>query len=116
MSWTNRILLAVFIVVAVALLPRYDGVGSEDLSRVQQERIQLVDENAGLRDDIQRLEAEVTSLKRDGRDPRSMAMSDRETARIAREDLNLVKAGEFVFELERPQPSRSHAAGKGSTR
>lgn len=112
MSWINRILLALFVVAAVAFLPRYEGVlRADDLARVQAEREQLADENSGLRADIGRLQAEVSALKRDPEDPASSSRADRETARIAREDLNLVKAGEFVFELERPAPA---AKPKGS--
>ncbi len=107
MSWLNRILLALFIVGAVALLPRYEGVGSEDLARVQKERTLLRDENEALRQEIANIEAEVSGLRRGPRELQDIAAVDREVARIAREDLNLVRAGEFVFEIERPVAAKN---------
>ncbi len=101
MSWTNRILFAVLIAAAVALLPRYEGVESDDLERVAGERQSLLEENAQLQRQILRIEAEVRSLKRTGDKMGRSTQVDRELARIAREDLNLVKSGEFVFELDR---------------
>lgn len=94
MHWLNRILLAVLLACAVAYLPRhiYEGAAADDLARVQGERDGLVDANTELRGEIDLLRAEVEALKRD----------PREVERIAREDLNLVRPGEAVFEVVRP--------------
>ncbi|HLT37764.1 MAG TPA: septum formation initiator family protein [Enhygromyxa sp.] len=105
MTWLNRILLALFITAALALLPSYEHLGAEDLSRVRAERDALTDGNAALREQIELLQAEVDALHRDPEDPRSHERVDRELARIAREDLNMIKPGELVFELRRPPAS-----------
>lgn len=102
MTWLNRILLAAFITAALAFLPSYEQLGTEDLARVRAERDALVQGNAALREDIRLLEAEVDALRRDDTDPASHERVDRELARIAREDLNMIKPGELVFELHRP--------------
>src|SRR5688572_27319135 len=102
MTWINRILLALFITAALAFLPSYEHLGTEDLARVRAERDSLVEGNAELREEIRLLEAEVDALRRDPDDPGSLERVDRELARIAREDLNMIKPGEVVFELRRP--------------
>jgi cell division protein FtsB len=102
MTWLNRILLALFITAALAFLPSYEHLGAEDLARVRAERSSLADNNAALRDEIELLEAEVDALQRDPEDPHSHERVDRELARIAREDLNMIMPGELVFELRRP--------------
>ena len=104
MTWLNRILLALFITAALAFLPSYEHLGAEDLARVRAERDALEVSNAELRDEIRLLEAEVDALHHDPEDPRSNARVERELARIAREDLNMIRPGEFVFELHRPAP------------
>ncbi|MFO7567322.1 MAG: septum formation initiator family protein [Enhygromyxa sp.] len=109
MTWLNRILLALFITAALAFLPSYEHLGAEDLSRVRAERDALVDSNAALRGEIALLEAEVDALHRDPDDLRSHERVDRELARIAREDLNMIKPGELVFELRRPSASLAAA-------
>jgi cell division protein FtsB len=101
MTWLNRILLALFITAAIAFLPSYEHLGSEDLSRVRAEREALEEGNEALRRQIELLEAEVHALHRDPEDPRARDRVDRELARIAREDLNMIKPGELVFELRR---------------
>lgn len=105
MTWLNRILLALFITAALAFLPSYEHFGAEDLARVRAERDALEASNAKLREEIRLLEAEVESLHLDPEDPRSSARVERELARIAREDLNMIKPDEFVFELHRPAPA-----------
>lgn len=102
MTWLNRILLALFITAALAFLPSYEHLGAEDLSRVRAERDELTGGNAALREEIRLLEAEVDALHRDPDDPHSHERVDRELARIAREDLNMIMPGELVFELRRP--------------
>lgn len=102
MTWLNRILLALFITAALAFLPNYEHLGAEDLSRVRAERDDLTSSNAALSEEIRLLEAEVVALHRDPEDPRSHERVDRELARIAREDLNMIMPGELVFELRRP--------------
>ncbi len=106
MTWLNRILLALFITAAIAFLPSYDELGTEDLARVRTERVDLRAGNAGLRDEIRLLEAEVQALHRDPDDPADAERVDRELARIAREDLNMIMPGELVFEVQRPAPTR----------
>ena len=102
MTWLNRILLALFITAALAFLPNYEHLGAEDLARVRAERSSLADGNAALRKELELLEAEVDALHRDPEDPHSHERVDRELARIAREDLNMIMPGELVFELRRP--------------
>jgi cell division protein FtsB len=104
MTWLNRILLALFITAALAFLPSYEHLGSEDLARVRAERDVLTQGNEQLRDEIRLLQAEVDALRRNADDPHSNERVDRELARIAREDLNMIKPGELVFELHRPAP------------
>lgn len=115
MTWLNRILLALFITAALAFLPSYEHLGTEDLARVRAEREALVDGNDELREEIRLLEAEVDALRRDPDDPTSIERVDRELARIAREDLNMIKPGEVVFELRR-QPSLDSLAPSGASR
>jgi|SRR5688572_2787386 len=96
MVWINRLLLAALLVFAVAYLPQRIGAGAsaDDLARVQREHAALQQRNTSLRGEIAALQAEVAALKRD----------PAEVARIAREDLNLIRPGEVVFEVQRPQP------------
>ncbi len=110
MTWLNRILLALLITAALALLPSYEQLGSEDLTRVRAERDALVESNRSLQEQIRLLEAEVDSLHRDPDDPRSGERVDRELARIAREDLNMIKPGELVFEVRRPHEPASETS------
>lgn len=102
MTWLNRILLALFITAALAFLPSYEHLGAEDLARVRAERDALEHGNEQLGEQIRLLEAEVDALRRDPDDPHSHERVNRELARIAREDLNMIKPGELVFELTRP--------------
>ncbi|PRP95492.1 Cell division protein FtsB [Enhygromyxa salina] len=111
MTWLNRILLALFITAAIAFLPSYEHLGAEDLARVRAERDALQDGNAELRDEIRLLEAEVDALHRDPSDARSHERVDTELARIAREDLNMIKPGELVFELHRPRTELDESTG-----
>jgi cell division protein FtsB len=94
MHWVNRILLAMLVAGILAYWPeRLElAASSEDLERVGRERDELVTTNETLREEIRRMQAEIHALKHD----------PREVARIAREDLNLVRAGEVVFEVQRP--------------
>jgi len=92
MHWVNRILLATLVVGIIAVWPeRLElAASSEDLARVRRERDELVAGNDVLREEIRLMAAEIQALKQD----------PREVARIAREDLNLVRPGEVVFEVE----------------
>ncbi|MBL8973705.1 MAG: septum formation initiator family protein [Myxococcales bacterium] len=94
MQWVNRILLAALLAFAVAYLPThiYASSGADDLGRVEREHAALQRSNIRLRGEIAALRAEVAALKRD----------PAEVARIAREDLNLIRPGEVVFEVQRP--------------
>lgn len=103
MTWLNRILLALFITAAVAFLPSYEHLGAEDLARVRAEREALQGGNSALRDEIRLLEAEVHALRHNPEEPGNTERVDRELARIAREDLNMVLPGELVFEVHRPR-------------
>lgn len=93
MQWVNRILLAALLAFAIAYLPQHiaSGGGDEDLSRVEREHAGLRRSNDRLRGEIAALQAEIAALKRD----------PAEVARIAREDLNLIRPGEVVFEIRR---------------
>ena len=92
MQWVNRILLAGLLAFAVAYLPQhiYSSGGGDDLSRVDREHQTLRRSNERLRGEIAALRAEVAALKRD----------PAEVARIAREDLGLIRPGEVVFEVQ----------------
>lgn len=102
MKWLNRILVALVLAGAVAWLPRQLAQvrAGEDLARVERERDELVAGNAELRAEIELLEAEVTALHGDPDDPERGTAVTREIERIAREDLNMIRPGEFVFEIE----------------
>lgn len=97
MQWVNRILLAALLAFAIAYLPQHvaSGGSAEDLARVEREHQSLQRSNDRLRGDIEALKAEIAALKRD----------PAEVARIAREDLNLIRPGEVVFEIRRDEPS-----------
>ena len=103
MTWLNRILLALFITVGLALLPSYEGLGAEDLARVRAEREALEQGNEQLARDLSLIEAEVAALHRDPAEVGSSERVNREIARIAREDLNMIAPGELVFEVTRPE-------------
>jgi cell division protein FtsB len=109
--WLNRLLLASLLAGAIAYLPRHVGEGSssEDLARVQEEREQLEQGNAALRREIELLEAEVSALHRDPEDPHARGTLDAEIERIAREDLNLIRPGEVVFEVETKKNAKGAA-------
>ena len=94
MAWLNRILVAALLAGTIAYLPRglEYGAASDDLARVREERRALTGANSRLREEIRLLRAEVGALAHD----------PREVERIAREDLNLVRPDEVVFELIRP--------------
>lgn len=94
MHWVNRILLAVLLAGIIAYWPeRLELAASSDhLERVARERDALTTANEAMREEIRLMQAEIHALKHD----------PREVARIAREDLNLVRAGEVVFEVQRP--------------
>lgn len=102
MTWLNRILLALLITGAIAFLPNYEQLGSEDLARVRAERDALALSNQALRDEIRLIEAEVAALQPRGEGEGEGAL-DRELGRIAREDLNMIEPGEVVFEVHRPK-------------
>jgi cell division protein FtsB len=93
MQWVNRILLAALLAFAVAYLPQhiYSSGSGDDLTRVEREHQTLARSNERLQSEIEALRAEVAALKRD----------PAEVARIAREDLNLIRPGEVVFEVQK---------------
>ncbi|MEM9461685.1 MAG: septum formation initiator family protein [Myxococcota bacterium] len=99
MHWVNRILLATLVAGIIAYWPQRLELyaHSEDLERVVTERDELLAGNEALREQIRLLAAEIKALKHD----------PREVARIARDDLNLVRPGEVVFEVERPSAPES---------
>jgi cell division protein FtsB len=94
MHWISRIGLAALLASAIALCPQqiYRSAGADDLVRLEREHAELTRQNQRVRVEIQLLRDEVNALRRD----------PEEVARIAREDLNLVRPGEFVFEVTRP--------------
>ncbi len=93
-TWPNRILLAVLIAGALAFLPERQAMEPEDLSRVAAERDELRDKVAKLHAELEGLEAEVRAMHRPA------GGDETELARIARGDLNLIRPGEVVFEIE----------------
>ena len=92
MHWLNRILLALLVAGIVAIAPRQFEAASDndDLTRVSEEKADLLETNGVLSGEIDLLRAEISALKGD----------KAEVARIAREDLNLVLPGEVVFEVD----------------
>lgn len=104
MVWINRLLWALLAAAVIAWVPRgfSDGEASHDLARVELERAELMAGNATLREEIQVLSAEVDALHVSPDDPRAQARAADEIQRIAREDLNLIREGEVVFELLGP--------------
>ena len=94
MHWLSRIGLAALLALAIATCPEqlYRSAGADDLSRLERERAALAAQNDRVRAEIDLLRAEVSALKRD----------PEEVARIAREDLHLIRPGEVVFEVRRP--------------
>ncbi len=92
MHWLNRILLALLVAGVVAIAPRQFEAASDndDLTRVSEEKADLLQTNTVLSGEIELLRAEISALKGD----------KAEVARIAREDLNLVLPGEVVFEVD----------------
>jgi len=92
MHWMNRILLAGLVAAVVAWGPGHleRAAASDELERIEAEKLELETGNTALREEIRALQAEVRALKTD----------PGEIARIAREDLNLVVPGEIVFEVE----------------
>jgi hypothetical protein len=97
-TWPNRILLAALIAGAVAFFPQRDAIEPEDLGRVTAERDELQVKVEELRAELALMVAEVRALHRPADANDSGAT---ELARIARDDLKLVKPGEVVFEIER---------------
>lgn len=99
MHWMNRLLLAGLVAALVAWGPAQleRAAGTDELDRVEGEKLQLEAGNDELRAEIRALSSEVRALKTD----------PGEVARIAREDLNLVVPGEIVFEVERVKPKVS---------
>jgi cell division protein FtsB len=93
MHWMNRLLLAGIVAALVAWGPSQleRAAGTDELDRVEREKVELETGNDALREEIRALSAEVRALQTD----------PSEIARIAREDLNLVMPGEIVFEVER---------------
>lgn len=95
-------LIALLAVAAVAWLPRHleGGDDAVDLARVERERLELSAGNTALREAVELLEAEVAALHVSSSDPEAYAKAAAEIQRIAREDLNLIRPGEVVFEFE----------------
>lgn len=93
MHWVSRIGLAALLAVAIATCPQqvYRSAGADDLTRLEREHAELGRQNDRLRGEIDLLRAEIGALKRD----------PEEVARIARQDLNMVRPGEIVFEVKR---------------
>lgn len=94
MQWLNRVIVALLAIAALAYLPAELGTTAQDsegVARVRDERDALAASNAELRQEIELLRAEVRALKED----------PREVERIAREDLNMARPGEVVFEFAR---------------
>ena len=89
--------LALLIAGAVAFLPEREAIEPEDLSRVAQDREELTEKVDKLYTQVKGLEDEVRALHREP------GVRDNELARIARGDLNLIRPGEVVFEIEHAQ-------------
>jgi cell division protein FtsB len=101
MHWINRTLLAALVICAIAYVPRHlsESPATDDTARVQSERDGLIEANEALHEEIRLLRAEIEAFKSDRR----------EVERIAREDLNLVRPEEVVFEVQRPAEKKGRA-------
>jgi len=116
MTWLNRLLIAGLLAGLVAYAPaEVEAIRAPgDLERVTSERDDLRQGNVRLREELRLLEAEVDALHSDTAEPGSREVMRREIERIAREDLNMVRPGEIVFEFVSPATKTSRA--KGATR
>jgi cell division protein FtsB len=106
MRWIARLAVAALIVAAAALLPqaRLDGVEDDDLTRILGERDALKASNAALQAEIEQLRAEIHALETD----------PAELERVAREDLNMIRPGQHIFEVRTPEPGTpARALGRG---
>lgn len=114
MSWTNRILLAVFIAAALAYFPAGEADRREHSFRGARDRDELRAQNEALSREIRALQAEVDALRgANGVDVLIGAVGavDRDgLARVARQDLNMIRSDEYVFELVE-EDAASAAAG-----
>ncbi|MGB1700494.1 MAG: FtsB family cell division protein [Nannocystaceae bacterium] len=111
MTWLNRLLLAGLLAGLVAYAPsELEAIHApDDLERVTEERDELREGNARLREELRLLEAEVGALHSDVDASGSREVMRREIERIAREDLNMVRPGEIVFEFVPPRSASSGA-------
>ena len=111
MTWLNRSLVALLLAGLLAYLPgEIDAMrGPDDLERVTNERDALAKGNARLREELRLVDAEVSALHADAAVPGSREVMMREIERIAREDLNMVRPGEIVFEFD-GTPNATEAA------
>ena len=108
MTWLNRLLIAGLLAGLVAVAPtELEAIRAPgDLERVTTERDELRAGNVRLREELRLLEAEVGALHSDTEGPGNREVVRREIERIAREDLNMVRPGEIVFEFVAPAKSR----------
>ena len=115
MTWLNRLLLAGLLVRLLAYAPtELEAIRAPgDLERVTSERDQLRVGNVRLREELRLLEAEVGALHADTSEPGDGDVMRREIERIAREDLNMVRPGEIVFEFVTPGESTLGAKEPG---
>ena len=101
MSWTNRILLALILAGAAAYWPREDIAIENDIDRARREELaRLREDNQKLRQEIDEIEAEISAVSESIDSSLAAQDKDRELARIARDDLNMIRPGEVVFEFQ----------------
>jgi cell division protein FtsB len=101
MRWAFRIAAATAVVAVLVWFPGTFGsfAFSEDLSRVEAEAEALAQGNEALAAQIVELESEIRALHDAGEPGLGNTLALREVERIAREDLNLIRPGEVVFEV-----------------
>jgi cell division protein FtsB len=101
MRWAIRIAAAAAVVAVLVWFPGTFGsfAFSEDLSRVEAEAKALEKGNEALEVQIVELESEIRALHDAGDAGFANTLALREVERIAREDLNLIRPGEVVFEV-----------------
>ena len=120
MSWSNRIILAVFLAAAIAYFPTRERESRGDVSRAVRERAELSAQNDELEREIRGLEAEVEALRGAGDDGAPVGVAGlkrEELARIARQDLNMIRTDEYVFEIVDDPRARPRSTGStGSNR
>jgi cell division protein FtsB len=97
--WFRRLGIAAIVAVALGYLPYqlYSSSGLQRLFRLRAERDALHAANLKLYEANQRLRSELDALSDE---PNGLGLSRAAIERMARDELNLVRPGEVVIQLE----------------